>query len=483
MERTTIRTDRYIDVTDDASAPVAPYRVASSPLAVPRLRSLLALKAVLPANDLVALATAFVIVRHVSLIGDTYRYSNAVGVVFITGALLALNAGPRSRINPRVSEDIGWVLGRVGVPLLLVLPLVAAGDVPPVGIVKLGIAASVLVVIGRFVAYGSIRLARARGIIFEPTLIVGAGPVGVQVAQTLVSHPEFGLVPIGFLDSGDGSDLPLRILGEVGELDAVARTFDVRRIIVAFGATREPELVRVLRASDTLPAEVYLIPRFFELGVGPQGPETEDLWGIPLVLLNRSALRRTNRRMKRLFDVVGASLAMLLTLPLMITAAVAVRVSSTGPILFRQRRVGRRGEIFELLKFRTMRINGDSETQWSVVNDERVTRVGRFLRRTSLDELPQLINVLKGEMSLVGPRPERPHFAHRFASTVSRYDDRHRVPVGMTGWAQVHNLRGVGGSIPDRILLDNYYIEHWSLWRDIVILARTVRQVFSGGGR
>jgi exopolysaccharide biosynthesis polyprenyl glycosylphosphotransferase len=447
------------------------------------LRSVLALKAVLPATDLVALTAAFLTVRHVSLIEDTHQYSNAVGIAFIIAALLALNAGPRSRINPRVSEDIGWVLGRVGIPLLLVMPLVAAGDVPPVGIVKLGLAATGLVVIGRFVAYGSIRLARARGVIFEPTLIVGAGPVGVQVAETLSSHPEFGLVPIGFVDSGEARNAPLRILGGVGELEAVVRTFDVRRIIVAFGATREPELVRVLRASDTLPVEVYLIPRFFELGVGPEGPETEDLWGIPLVLLNRSARRRTNRRLKRVFDVVGASMAVLFTLPLMVAAAIVVRVSSPGPILFRQRRVGGRGEIFELLKFRTMRINDDSETKWSVANDERVTRLGRFLRRTSLDELPQLFNVLKGEMSLVGPRPERPHFVHQFASTVSRYDDRHRVPVGMTGWAQVHNLRGVDGSIADRIRLDNDYIEHWSLWRDIVILARTIRQIFSGGGR
>jgi lipopolysaccharide/colanic/teichoic acid biosynthesis glycosyltransferase len=138
--------------------------------------------------------------------------------------------------------------------------------------------------------------------------------------------------------------------------------------------------------------------------------------------------------------------------------------------------------VFELLKFRTMSVNLDSDTQWSVVSDVRITPVGRILRRTCLDELPQLFNVLRGDMSLVGPRPERPFFVDQFSSSIPRYVDRHRVPAGLTGWAQVHGLRGASTSIPERIQLDNYYIEHWSLWRDLVILARTMRQLFSGQG-
>jgi lipopolysaccharide/colanic/teichoic acid biosynthesis glycosyltransferase len=159
--------------------------------------------------------------------------------------------------------------------------------------------------------------------------------------------------------------------------------------------------------------------------------------------------------------------------PVLLAAAVAVRRSSPGPVLFRQLRVGRNGALFKLLKFRTMAVNDDADTTWSVDGDERVTRAGRFLRRTFLDELPQILNVLRGEMSLVGPRPERPYFARRFAGNVPRYEDRHRVPAGMTGWAQVHGLRG-DTPIPDRVRFDNYYIEHWSLWLDIVVLARTV---------
>jgi lipopolysaccharide/colanic/teichoic acid biosynthesis glycosyltransferase len=156
-----------------------------------------------------------------------------------------------------------------------------------------------------------------------------------------------------------------------------------------------------------------------------------------------------------------------------------VRRSSPGPVFFRQSRIGKDERQFELLKFRTMRVNDDSDTTWSVADDARVTQIGRFLRRTYLDELPQLLNVLRGEMSLVGPRPERPHFAQRFAQEVPRYDDRHRVPGGITGWAQVHGLRG-DTPIPDRARFDNHYIENWSLWRDVVILARTIASVLLG---
>jgi lipopolysaccharide/colanic/teichoic acid biosynthesis glycosyltransferase len=169
----------------------------------------------------------------------------------------------------------------------------------------------------------------------------------------------------------------------------------------------------------------------------------------------------------------------LLAAPLLAAAALAVAVSSKGPILFRQRRIGQHGRPFDLLKLRSMTINNDSDTTWNVALDVRVTRVGRILRRTSLDELPQLINVLKGDMSLVGPRPERPFYVLQFEETIPRYRDRHRAPVGLTGWAQIHGLRG-DSSIDDRVRFDNNYIEHWSIWRDLSILARTLSAMLRG---
>ena len=437
------------------------------------VRRRIPLAALVPGMDALALVAAIALVQHVDLL-------DPIGISYVILTLLVLNVSERERINPRLSDDVGWLLGRISIPLLAVLPF-ARGNPQVASFLALGSTAAALVALGRATSYGLTRAARARGLVFEPTVILGAGPIGVQVATTLQEHPEFGLVPIGFLDALDGRELPLPLLGESRELESVVRGYGVSRVIVAFGSTREPELVRILRTCDELPVDVHLVPRFFELGMAPEGSFTDDLWGIPLVRLNRSALSLTAWRLKRVFDVLLGSLFLILASPIMLLGAIAVRLSSPGPIFFRQRRVGRHGEAFELLKFRTMRVNEDSDVKWS--DEARVTAAGRVLRRTSVDELPQLFNVIKGQMSLVGPRPERPHFVDQFSSTVPRYEDRHRVPVGITGWAQVHGLRGADSSISDRVRFDNYYIEHWSLWRDLIIIARTVKQILTAGGQ
>jgi lipopolysaccharide/colanic/teichoic acid biosynthesis glycosyltransferase len=172
---------------------------------------------------------------------------------------------------------------------------------------------------------------------------------------------------------------------------------------------------------------------------------------------------------------------LLLTAPFLMVAMIAVAATSPGPVLFRQMRAGQRNEPFELLKLRTLYVNSDGDTSWTTEGDHRVTPVGRLLRRTCIDELPQLINVLRGQMSLVGPRPERPEFAAGFRMTIDGYGDRLRVPAGLTGWAQIHGLRG-DTSIAERAHFDNHYVEHWSLWGDTVIIARTVGAILRGGG-
>lgn len=177
---------------------------------------------------------------------------------------------------------------------------------------------------------------------------------------------------------------------------------------------------------------------------------------------------------KRAVDLVGASVALVLAAPLIVVLAAAVRLSSPGPVLLRQARIGLDGIPFDLLKFRSMRVHGEGDTLWSVeADDPRVTRLGRFMRRTALDELPQLVNVVKGDMSLVGPRPERPLFAEQFAESVPGYTGRHGVRGGLTGWAQIHGWRG-DTSIAERTTMDLDYIARWSLWRDLLIMARTV---------
>jgi exopolysaccharide biosynthesis polyprenyl glycosylphosphotransferase len=448
----------------------SPLRLRWSSVAAP---ARLPLEAITPSLDAITLFVAAVVVNRFGGLGFVYT---ALAFCFLTTM-----GTQRARINPRLSDDVMPILGMLAFPLLVVAPF-AASDSQLGGLVRIVPAAILLVLLGRGVSYKLTRDARARGFVREPTLIIGAGTLGAQAATTLQDHPEYGLVPVGFLDSFNEDDLPLPILGDVHELDQVVKDLRVKRVIIAFGATREPELVPILRACDRLPIEIHVMPRFFELGVAPEGPNTDDLWGIPLMKLRRSALRTVAWRTKRMVDLVLGSILLLLSSPVLLACAAAVRMTSHGPVFFRQERVGQRGENFQLLKLRTLRANVDSDTTWSVGNDRRRTAIGRFLRRTSLDELPQLINVVKGEMSLVGPRPERPYFVDQFRVAVPGYDDRHRVPAGLTGWAQVHGLRG-DTSIKDRARFDNHYVEHWSLWRDAVIMARTVGTVLRGEGR
>jgi exopolysaccharide biosynthesis polyprenyl glycosylphosphotransferase len=269
------------------------------------------------------------------------------------------------------------------------------------------------------------------------------------------------------------------VLGDVDRLDSLLASHRIRRVIVAFGPAREAELVGVIRTAVQHNVDVYVVPRFFDCGVTPDGPDTDDVRGIPLYRVRAAALQAPAWYVKRVVDVIVSGSVLLLAAPVLAVIAIAVKLSSAGPVLFRQKRVGQYGQEIDVPKFRTLEVNHDSDTRWSVDADPRVTPVGRLLRRTSMDELPQFWSVLKGDMSLVGPRPERPFFVERFGSTVDGYTDRHRLPVGLTGWAQVHGLRGAT-SIQERARFDNQYIENWSLWRDVIILIRTVAEVIRG---
>jgi exopolysaccharide biosynthesis polyprenyl glycosylphosphotransferase len=406
-----------------------------------------------------------------------------VGWAYAATAMALLIGGSNcwGRINPRVGDDLPRLLGLLALPVLLLAPFFPPSEIGDLA--KAVPLVATFVLIARATSYWLIRTVRSRGLIVEPTLVVGTGELGHAIANTLFEHPEYGLKPVGILGhsaANRGGDtelrsidrLPLPLMGSVDRLDRVVREQRIRRVIIAFDRTSEKAMIHVLRKCNRLPVEVHVMPRLFELGVAPASPTTDDVWGIPLMRLKRSALRSFQWRMKRMVDIVVASVLLTLTAPVMILSIIAIRATSAGPAFFRQVRVGQRGQHFRVIKLRTMYVNEDGDTAWTMDANHRVTRVGRFLRGTSIDELPQLINVLMGQMSLVGPRPERPFFSDRFRSRISGYEDRQRVPAGITGWAQVHGLRG-DTSITERSRFDNQYIEHWSIWRDTVILART----------
>jgi exopolysaccharide biosynthesis polyprenyl glycosylphosphotransferase len=433
---------------------------------------------IVPLIDAVALTVALAIADSL----------DPFGVAFAAITWLALNWGTWRvpRINPRIGADVGWIIARVAIITLAFLPIMD-DRLGEARVLTTGAIAALVLVPSRALAYAGLRAMRRRGRGAEATLIVGTGPIADLVGRACREHPEFGLHPVGVIDASDPDearegrvDLPL--LGSPADLPRVIRERDVRRVIVAFGAAREDELIAILRAASELPVAVYCVPRFFELRVPRERARSDDIWGVPLIRLSGAGPRTLERLLKRAVDLVVSAVALLLAAPVLAVAACAIRLSSPGPILFRQERVGEGGRIFGLLKFRSMLVNDDSDVAWSVVHDDRVTRVGRFLRKTSLDELPQLLNILKGEMSLVGPRPERPHFVQQFSASVPHYSDRLRAPAGLTGWAQVHGLRG-DTSIAERVRFDNAYIENWSLWLDLVIIARTLREALMGGER
>jgi len=424
---------------------------------------------VLAETDLLALVLAAALFAPRSLYWSAGAL--AAGVL----GVCALRGQYAWRTTMSVGKDFSTLLVGVTVPLMTIAVLQGFGrQTRPV--VVLAVASLCLLLVGRTCAYVGIRRARTRGFFVQRVLVVGAGQVAERLTRILQVHSDFGLQPIGFLDDGPAGSLGLPVLGGIGDLDHVLRVHRIDRIVIAFGGYRSSDLVRIIRRCENASVEMYVVPRFFELGLQGVPRDAEMVWGFPLVRLRRSTVRAGNRWVKRVFDSCVAGSLLLVTAPLFGALALGVRLSSPGPVFFRQRRVGMNGREVEILKFRSMRVNDESDTQWSVADDARVTKIGRIMRKTSLDELPQLWNVVRGDMSLVGPRPERPHFVQRFSEEVDGYDDRHRVPVGLTGLAQVHGLRG-DTSIEDRVWLDNHYIENWSALSDIAILARTVGAV------
>ncbi|HSL07383.1 MAG TPA: exopolysaccharide biosynthesis polyprenyl glycosylphosphotransferase [Pseudonocardiaceae bacterium] len=425
--------------------------------------------ALLPMVDVLALATAGLLAGAPGWWATTYACAVLV--------LLTADGQHRLRICRRISDQVPRTVAVTAVPLLAVLPWAGYAE----GL-RLGLLSAASLVALRTGACAALRSAHRRGRLLEPALVVGTGATAVRVVELLGNHPELGLAPRGFLDSRLAEQrLPLPLLGEPAELADVVARYGIQRVIVCFPATGDADLVPLLRVARPLPADVCLVPRLYELGAAVPRGYLDELYDIPLVPLRRLGHGRPGHVAKASFDLVGAAALLLAVTPLLLVLAVAVRLHSGHPVLFCQTRITTSGKTMELVKLRSMIDHPDSDTRWTVL-PEQTTSLGRWLRSTHLDELPQLANVLRGQMSLVGPRPERPYFAAHFTQQIPRYADRHRMRAGLTGWAQVHGLHG-DTSITDRVRLDNHYIEYWSPWMDLMILIRTLRTVSSGGSR
>jgi exopolysaccharide biosynthesis polyprenyl glycosylphosphotransferase len=417
----------------------------------------------------------------------------------IACVMLAVWGMYADRFQLRLIDGLGQQVAATSlgaISLIAAAALFHASTEPVPLITRAWLFGTLFLVGGRILLAWAARRARAARLVGKPTLIVGAGSVGARVERRLETQPELGLIPTGYLDNEPppAEDVPDRhapLLGGLDDLGRVARETGARHVVLGFSAAPDRLLVPVIRECEALGLEVSVVPRLFDI-VNVR-VALDHLGGLPLFGLHTIDPKGWQFAIKHVLGRTLAALGLLVLSPLLLTLALLTKLSSPGPVFFRQRRIGRDGHEFEMLKFRSMRLAAPRPAEGhdvanvmplpsdlapgGVEGSDRRTAVGSFMRRTSLDELPQLLNVVRGDMSLVGPRPERPEFVDLFGSRIDRYDDRHRVKSGITGWAQVHGLRGKT-SLRDRVEWDNYYIENWSLGLDFKILLMTVAAFF-----
>ncbi len=339
-----------------------------------------------------------------------------------------------------------------------------------------GAVTPMLMVLARIAMYMLLRRARKQGMYLRRVLILGAGAAGRKLEEALRQYPWIGFEIAGFLD--DHKQDQEDVLGGISEVVAVVDRFQqedrpINYVYIALPLTVLHRIQPLVNELSTRLAHICLVPDLFHFDI--VNSRVTSVEGLPIIHLVDEAPLEFARITKRIVDVAFASAVLVLLSPLLLLLAVGVKLSSPGPVFYKQNRMGLNGRTFDMLKFRSMPVDAEAATGaiWAQPDEKRATRLGALMRRTSLDELPQFINVLKGDMSVVGPRPERPVFIEQFRERVPRYMLRHKVKAGITGWAQVNGWRG-DTSIEKRIEYDLYYIRNWSLRLDIKIMIMTL---------
>lgn len=337
-----------------------------------------------------------------------------------------------------------------------------------------------LIWLGRVVMDMIQRVLHRYGFDVARVLIVGAGTSGQMVLSKIRHAPELGYRVVGFVDDAcqEETVAGVPLLGRVNDVVRLIEAHQINEIIIAAPELNHRARLELVTSVSTRQVNIKIVPDIFEIMSSEVA--ASDLAGLPMMQVRDVVLRGWNLRLKRALDILVSAVALVLLSPLLLLLAALVKLTSRdGPVFYVQERVGLDGKPFQLVKFRSMRPDAEEETGpvWATPNDPRRTRFGSWIRRWSLDELPQLVNVLVGEMSLVGPRPERPHFVEQFSRQVPRYADRHNEKAGLTGWAQVNGLRGQT-SIEERTTYDVFYVERWSLAFDIKILLKTIGAIF-----
>lgn len=335
----------------------------------------------------------------------------------------------------------------------------------------------ILIILERLIMRSTLRHFRSRGYNVKHVLLVGYSRAAEEYINRIIANPQWGYVIRGILDDTVPRGTMYKgakVIGGIDNLNMILPVSELDEIAVTLSLADYNRLEELVGLCEKSGVHTKFIPDYNSLI--PNRPYTEDLNGLPVINIRYVPLSNTiNAICKRIVDIIGSLVGIILLSPLLIIIAIIVKCSSKGPIIFKQQRVGLHNKTFNMYKFRSMRVQDEESEKkgWTTKDDPRVTKVGKFIRKTSIDELPQLFNILKGDMSIVGPRPERPQFVEKFKEEIPRYMIKHQVRPGLTGWAQINGYRG-DTSIRKRIDYDIYYIENWSMAFDIKIMFLTV---------
>jgi exopolysaccharide biosynthesis polyprenyl glycosylphosphotransferase len=445
--------------------------------------------------DVTMLAAGVALSTAATVVSTSHRPSFAWILVYplLVLGLLAARGMYAPGLRRDILEEARRILASTALAAMAVITLQVVRGADEIGyeVVRPWLFTTAYLLAGRVALYVIDSRALRRRELGQRTLIVGAGRVGRLVARRLRESERYGLIPVGFVDkepleSSENDDLP--VLGASWDLEQLVDDQRIDHVVITFSTAPHSVLARLTNKCHDLGVGVSVVPRLFE--TFNDRVTLDRLGSLPLQTVRRPNPAGTMFSLKYFFDRVVAAFLLVVVSPVLAASALAVWLSIGRPIFFRQRRVGRDDVVFEMLKFRTMKRSREDGPEMVTqlmpdvapggVDAEKRTRVTTFMRKHSLDELPQLINVIKGEMSIVGPRPEQPEYVAMFREEVPRYGERHRVKAGITGWAQVNGLRG-RTSLSDRVEWDNYYIENWSLWLDVKILLLTCLAIFSPG--
>ncbi len=412
------------------------------------------------------------------------QYLRPLPLLIVSWALLVkymdLYIARRGRRFVTESIDILKAIGVMVAGLVLFSFATKTADFSRTFILYFGLTAAVLLITGRLLLREGLRVARSRGYNTRNVLILGSGNVGQRIAHVFHERAWDGFKVVGYADDFIPAGTLVngqRVLGTLDALSSIIQQSGVDQVFVALPFKAYERIGQIMKYLENEMVDVRLVPDIIHLSI--LKASVDNFEGMPLITLSEGPIYGLRAVMKRMFDIVFSLSVLVLLSPVLGAIALLIKLTSPGPVIYRQKRMGLDGEIFEILKFRTMHVNAENDIGpvWARKDDTRKTQLGAFLRRTSLDELPQFFNVLKGEMSVVGPRPERPEFIQNFRKEIPKYMLRHRVKAGITGWAQVNGWRG-NTSLERRIDCDIFYLKNWTFLLDFKIIFFTLFRGF-----